>query len=123
MQGEFEMSMIGELTLFLGLQINQSTKGIFISQTKYCTELQKKFELENAMEAATRMATSCYLDTDEQGKMIAKPNTEVWSVPYFILQQVNQTLCIVCVCVCVCVCARFQEKPKGITPSCCKEDN
>jgi len=43
MQGEFEMSMMGELTFFLGLQINQSTKGIFISQTKYCTELLKKF--------------------------------------------------------------------------------
>ena len=35
MKKEFEMSMLGELTLFLGLQISQSEKGIFISQTKY----------------------------------------------------------------------------------------
>jgi hypothetical protein len=35
MQNEFEMSMMGELTFFLGLQIKQSVDGIFISQTKY----------------------------------------------------------------------------------------
>jgi len=70
MHGEFDMCMMGELTFFLGLQINQSTKGIFISQTKYCTKLLKKFELENAKEATPSMATSCYLDKDEQGKMI-----------------------------------------------------
>ena len=34
MQGEFEMSMMGELNFFLGLQVKQ--KGIFISQAKYC---------------------------------------------------------------------------------------
>jgi len=36
MQSEFEMSMIGELNSFLGLQIKQTKNGIFISQAKYC---------------------------------------------------------------------------------------
>jgi len=35
MQKEFEMSMLGELSFFLGLQITQTNKGILISQTKY----------------------------------------------------------------------------------------
>ena len=43
MQKEFEMSMLGELSFFLGLQISQSNKGIFISQTKYIKEMLKKF--------------------------------------------------------------------------------
>jgi hypothetical protein len=35
MQNEFEMSLLGELSFFLGLQIRQRNQGIFISQTKY----------------------------------------------------------------------------------------
>ena len=41
MQKEFEMSMMGELTLFLGLQIKQTKNGIFINQEKYTNELLK----------------------------------------------------------------------------------
>ena len=43
MTKEFEMSMIGELPFFLGLQIVQTTKGIFISQSKYLKEMLKIF--------------------------------------------------------------------------------
>ena len=39
-----EMSMLGELTFFLGLQVSQSEKGIFISQTKYIKETLKKVQ-------------------------------------------------------------------------------
>ena len=46
MKGEFEMSLMGELSFFLGLQIKQSEKGIFINQGKYANELIKKFGLE-----------------------------------------------------------------------------
>ena len=46
MQGEFEMSMMGELTFFLGLQIKQMNEGIFINQAKYTKELLKKFGME-----------------------------------------------------------------------------
>ena len=50
MQAEFEMSMMGELKFFLGLQIKQASKGIYIHQTKYVKELLKKFNMENAKE-------------------------------------------------------------------------
>jgi hypothetical protein len=43
MKTEFEMSMIGELSYFLGLQVKQSSAVIFISQEKYLKEILKKF--------------------------------------------------------------------------------
>jgi hypothetical protein len=46
MQNEFEMSLLGELSLFLGLQICQINQGIFISQTKYIREMLKRFSME-----------------------------------------------------------------------------
>ena len=46
MQSEFEMSMMGELTYFLGLQVKQLKEGIFICQSKYSIDMMKKFNLE-----------------------------------------------------------------------------
>lgn len=43
MQGEFEMSLMGELNYFPGLQIKQLNEGTFVYQTKYCKELLKRF--------------------------------------------------------------------------------
>jgi hypothetical protein len=48
MSNEFEMSMIGELSFFLGLQIKQLKDVIFVSQSKYLKDMLKKFGLENA---------------------------------------------------------------------------
>jgi hypothetical protein len=62
MQQEFEMSMLGELSFFLGLQIHQSKKGIFISQRKYLKEILKKFGMENYAPISTPMTTSCKLN-------------------------------------------------------------
>ena len=47
MQSEFEMSMIGELNYFLGLQIKKTKEGIFVNQEKYCKELIKRFGMES----------------------------------------------------------------------------
>ena len=52
-QVEFEMSRIGELTHFLGLQIRQQDSGIFFSQSKYAKNLVKKFGLESASSVRT----------------------------------------------------------------------
>jgi hypothetical protein len=46
MQNEFEMSLLGKLSFFLGLQIHQRNQGIFISQTKYIKEMLKRFRME-----------------------------------------------------------------------------
>ena len=67
MQDHFEMSMMGELTFFLRLQVKQTKDGIFISKSKYAKELVKKFNLENSKHAPTPMSTSVKLDADESG--------------------------------------------------------
>ncbi|GJR73500.1 ribonuclease H-like domain-containing protein [Tanacetum coccineum] len=53
MKGEFEMSVMGELTFFLGLQVQQRPNGIFINQEKYVQEILKKFDLECVRTATT----------------------------------------------------------------------
>jgi hypothetical protein len=68
MQNEFEMSFLGELNLFLGLQICQCDKGIFISQTKYIREMLKKFGMEDCKPMSTPMQTSCKLSKDDESK-------------------------------------------------------
>jgi hypothetical protein len=59
MKKEFEMPMVGELTLFLGLQVSQLDKGIFISQTKYIKEMLKKIQMEDCKPMSTPMITGC----------------------------------------------------------------
>ncbi|KAK2980836.1 hypothetical protein RJ640_020488 [Escallonia rubra] len=65
---KFEMSMMGELTFFLGLQIKQSKEGILISQSKYTLELLKRFGLDNAKPRGTPISPSVNLVKDENGK-------------------------------------------------------
>ncbi|KAK2965843.1 hypothetical protein RJ640_003563 [Escallonia rubra] len=62
------MSMMGELTFFLGLQIKQSKDGIFINQAKYTKELLKRFDMEASNVFDTPMSSSLKLDKDEKGK-------------------------------------------------------
>ncbi|KAK2982868.1 hypothetical protein RJ640_001859 [Escallonia rubra] len=68
MSNEFEMSMMGELTFFLGLQIKQSKDGIFINQAKYTKELLKRFDMKASNAFDTPMSSSLKLDKDEKGK-------------------------------------------------------
>ena len=53
---EFEMSMVGELTFFFGLQVKQKKEGIFISQEKYARNIVKKFGLDSKKHASTPMS-------------------------------------------------------------------
>jgi hypothetical protein len=68
MQNEFEMSLLGELSFFLGLQIRQRNQGIFISQTKYIREMLKRFGMEDCKPVITPMQTSCKLGKDDDSK-------------------------------------------------------
>jgi hypothetical protein len=68
MQNEFEMSLLGELSFFLGLQICQRNQGIFISQTKYIREMLKRFGMEDCKPIITPMQTSCKLSKDDDSK-------------------------------------------------------
>ena len=66
MKKEFEMSMLGELTFFLGLQVYQTNEGIFISQTKYIKDILKFFKMEDSKHVGTPMITGCKLSKDDE---------------------------------------------------------
>ncbi|GJV49025.1 retrovirus-related pol polyprotein from transposon TNT 1-94 [Tanacetum coccineum] len=66
MHDEFEMSMMGELNFFLGLQIKQMEDGIFFNQFKYIKEMRKKFGLEESKPMKTPMSSDTKLKKDEE---------------------------------------------------------
>ncbi|GJU04240.1 retrovirus-related pol polyprotein from transposon TNT 1-94 [Tanacetum coccineum] len=70
MHGRFEMSLMGEMKFFLGLQIHQSPCGIFINQAKYTLEILKKHGMEKGQSIGTPMATKPKLDADLSGEPV-----------------------------------------------------
>ncbi|GKA02555.1 putative ribonuclease H-like domain-containing protein [Tanacetum coccineum] len=102
-----QMSSMGELTFFLGLQVTQKDDGIFISQDKYVDEILKKFGFSTVKTASTPMETSKSLIKDE--------NTEDVDVHLYrsmigsLMYLTSSMLDIMFV---VCACARFQVTPK-----------
>ncbi|GJS15776.1 retrovirus-related pol polyprotein from transposon TNT 1-94 [Tanacetum coccineum] len=66
MHDEFEMSMMGELNFFLGLQIKQMEDGIFFNQSKYIKEMLKKFGLKDSKPMKTPMSSDTKLTKDEE---------------------------------------------------------
>ncbi|CAM8877568.1 unnamed protein product [Rhodiola kirilowii] len=69
-QSEFKMSMVGEMSYFLGLQVKQKLDGIFISQSKYASNLVKKFDLEKAAHKRTLGAIHVKITKDEAGASV-----------------------------------------------------
>jgi hypothetical protein len=70
MRREFEMSMMGKLRFFLGLQIKQSKEGTFVHQVKYTKDIVRKFKMEDSKAMATPMSTTTALDADEEGEHV-----------------------------------------------------
>ena len=102
MQSEFEMSMMGELTFFLGLQVKQCKDGIFINQSKYIKDMLKKFGFEDVREIGTPMSPITKLDKDEKGKDVNQKlyRGMIGSLLYLTASRPA-------VMFCVCLCARF----------------
>jgi hypothetical protein len=109
MSNEFEMSMIGELSLFLGLKIRQLKDGIFVSQSKYLKDMLKKFGLENAKSIKTPMETNGHLDLDEGGTNVDQKllRSIIGSLLYITAARPD-------VMFSVCMCARFQTSPREV---------
>jgi len=107
MKGEFEMSMMGELSFFLGLQVKQTKDGIFLCQSKYCKEILKKFEMESCKGANTPMPSSCYKVANAAGKGVdqTKYRGLIGSLLYLTASRPN-------IMFAMCLCARYQENPK-----------
>jgi hypothetical protein len=70
MESEFQMSMMGELTFFLGIQVKQMKQGTFMHQAKYTKDLMKKFNMAVLKSVSTLMSTTTSLGPDENGKVV-----------------------------------------------------
>ncbi|XP_024006500.1 uncharacterized protein LOC112083013 [Eutrema salsugineum] len=107
MTSEFEMSMVGELKYFLGLQITQSEEGVFISQSTYARNLLKRFKLDSAKEAKTPMSTTTSLTRDDEGTSVDPTlyRGMIGSLLYLTASRPD-------LCLSVGICARYQAKPK-----------
>ncbi|KAD4584957.1 hypothetical protein E3N88_22558 [Mikania micrantha] len=103
----FEMSAMGELQFFLGLQIKQSPDGIFIHQSKYTKELLKKFDLQNCKQCSNPMSSTTQLDADLKGKSVDETlyRCMIGSLMYLTASRPD-------IMFATCVCARFQAAPK-----------
>ena len=64
------MSLLGELTYFLGLQIQQNKDGIFLSKTKYLKQILKKYGMEDSKPVCTPMVTGCNLSANDESAAV-----------------------------------------------------
>ncbi|GJW50521.1 putative ribonuclease H-like domain-containing protein [Tanacetum coccineum] len=107
MHEKFQMSSMGELTFFLGLQVKQKADGIFISQDKYATDILKKFNFQDIRPASTPMDTEKHLLKDSDGD-----NVDVHLYRSMIGSLMYLTSSRSDIMFAVCACARFQVTPK-----------
>ena len=107
MKKEFKMSMVGELTFFLGLQVKQKKKDIFVSQEKYARNIVKKFGLDSKKHASTPMSLSTKLNVDSSRVEVSPTlyRSIIGSLLYLIANRPD-------IAFSVGVCARYQVAPK-----------
>ncbi|GJX16072.1 putative ribonuclease H-like domain-containing protein [Tanacetum coccineum] len=107
MKSRFQMSSMGELTLFLGLQVKQKEDGIFISQDKYVAEILKKFDFVSVKTASTPIETQKPLVKDEEASDVDVHlyRSMIGSLMYLTASRPN-------IMFAVCACSRFQVTPK-----------
>jgi hypothetical protein len=70
MESEFQMSMMGELTFFLVIQVKQMKQGTFLHQAKYTKDLMKKFNMAELKPVSTLMSSATSLGPDEDGEAV-----------------------------------------------------
>nr|GEV50302.1 uncharacterized mitochondrial protein AtMg00810-like [Tanacetum cinerariifolium] len=105
MHSKFEMSMMGELKFFLGIQIYQSPRGIFINQAKYAQEILIKHGMTSCDSVGTPMATK-HLDANLSGTPVdqTKYHSMVGALMYLTASRPD-------IIHATCYCARYQANP------------
>ncbi|GKA91689.1 putative ribonuclease H-like domain-containing protein [Tanacetum coccineum] len=104
-----QMSSMGELIIFLGLQVKQKEYGIFISQDKYVNEILNKFGFSDVKKARTPMETQKALLKDADGEDVDEDlyRSMIGSLMYLTSSRPD-------IMFVVCACARFQVNPKSL---------
>ncbi|GJT81781.1 putative ribonuclease H-like domain-containing protein [Tanacetum coccineum] len=107
MKDKFQMSSMGELTFFLGSQVQQKEDGIFISQHKYVAEILKKFNYSDVKSASTPVDLEKPLvkDGDADDVDVHLYRSMIGSLMYLTASRPD-------IMFAVCACARFQVTPK-----------
>nr|GEU82915.1 hypothetical protein [Tanacetum cinerariifolium] len=105
MHSKFEMSMIGELKFFLGIQIHQSPRGIFINQAKYAQEILIKHGMTSCDSIGTPMATK-HLNADLSGTLVDQTKYRSMVGALMYLKAIRPDIVHA-----TCYCARHQAKP------------
>ncbi|GJS74935.1 hypothetical protein Tco_0724816 [Tanacetum coccineum] len=98
--------MMGEMTFFLGLQVNQSPRGIFINQSNYVLEILKKYGMETYDPVGTPMEINDKLDLDKNETLVnaTKYRSMIGALMYLTSSRPN-------IVHATCLCARYQAKP------------
>ncbi|WVZ76654.1 hypothetical protein U9M48_024610 [Paspalum notatum var. saurae] len=107
MSSEFELSLMGELQFFLGLQIKQGPEGTFVHQAKYTRDILKKFNMGDSKPMTTPMSTNTALDADEDGEAVDQKEFRgmIGSLLYLTATRPDIQFA-------VCLCARYQASPR-----------
>ncbi|GKD85924.1 hypothetical protein Tco_1357078 [Tanacetum coccineum] len=100
------MSMMGQMSFFLGLQVSQSPRGIFINQAKYALETLKKYGMDHSDPVDTPMVDRLKLDEDLMGILVDQTRFRGMVGSLMYLTASRPDLVFV-----VCMCARYQAKP------------
>ncbi|GJW31379.1 retrovirus-related pol polyprotein from transposon TNT 1-94 [Tanacetum coccineum] len=102
----FEMSMMGEMKFFLGLQVNQFSNGIFINQSKYILDILKRFGMENCDTVPTPMVEQAKLKLDLVGKLVDHTDyhSMIGSLMYLASSRPD-------IMFATCMCSRYQANP------------
>nr|GEU37444.1 putative ribonuclease H-like domain-containing protein [Tanacetum cinerariifolium] len=107
MKDKLQMSLMSELTFFLGLQVKQKPDGVFISQDKYVAKILRKFSLTDGKLASTPIDTENPLQKDPDGEDVDMHTyrSMIGSLMYFTLSRLDIMFAVY-------ACARFQVTPK-----------
>ncbi|GJV06984.1 retrovirus-related pol polyprotein from transposon TNT 1-94 [Tanacetum coccineum] len=103
---KFKMSMMGKISFFLGLQIFQNPRGIFINQSKYALESLKKYGFDSCDPVDTPMVEKSKLDEDKEGKAVDPSHYRgmIGTLLYLTASRPDLQFAI-------CMCARYQARP------------
>ncbi|GJS64151.1 retrovirus-related pol polyprotein from transposon TNT 1-94 [Tanacetum coccineum] len=106
MSSKFQMSMMGQMSFFLGLQVSQNPGGIFINQSKFALEILKKFGMDSCDPVDTPMVDRLKLDEDPLGIPVDQTRfcSMVGSLMYLTASRPELVFAI-------CMCARYQTSP------------
>jgi hypothetical protein len=108
MESEFQMSMMGELTFFLGIQVKQTKQGTFVHQTKYTKDLMKKFNMAELKPVSTLMSSTALLGPDEDGNAVDQREYRSMIGSLLYLTAIRSDIQFT-----VGLCARFQSSPRS----------